>query len=79
MGQLEYRKSFSKRWGYVLFGTVGNVSENIIEYNFRTLKYSFGSGVRYMFNKKERVNLRADIGIGADGNSGVYFGIEEAF
>jgi hypothetical protein len=79
MGQVEYRKSFSKRWGYVLFGTVGNVAENIIEYDFKTLKYSFGSGVRYMFNKKERVNLRADIGIGADGNSGVYFGIEEAF
>lgn len=79
MAQLEYRKSFAKRWGYVLFGTVGNVSESIVDYNFQSLKYSFGSGLRYMFNKKERVNLRADIGIGADGNSGVYFGIEEAF
>lgn len=79
MTQMEYRKSFSERWGYVLFGTLGNVAENIIEFDFNSLKYSLGTGVRYMFNKKERVNLRADIGIGADGNIGMYFGIEEAF
>ena len=79
MSQIEYRKQFSKRWGYVLFGTVGNVAQEITKFDFQTIKYSFGTGARYMFNKKERVNLRADIGIGADGNSGVYFGIEEAF
>ena len=79
MGQVEYRKKFTKRWGYVLFGTVGNVSEDITKFDFHTLKYSFGTGARYMFNTKQRVNLRADIGIGADGNSGIYFGIEEAF
>lgn len=79
MTQMEYRKSFSKRWGYVLFGAVGNVSEDLIDFDFHTIKYSLGTGIRYMFNKKERVNLRMDIGIGADGNNGVYFGIEEAF
>lgn len=79
MTQMEYRKSISKRWGYVLFGTVGNVAESIIDFDFKSIKYSGGTGVRYMFNKKERVNLRADFGIGADGNTGVYFGIEEAF
>ncbi|MCE2613258.1 hypothetical protein LVD13_09765 [Flavobacteriaceae bacterium D16] len=45
----------------------------------KELKYSFGGGLRYLFNKKENVNLRMDIGIGQDGNTGVYFGIEEAF
>lgn len=43
------------------------------------LKYSFGGGLRYLFNKKEQVNLRMDIGIGPNGNTGIYFGIEEAF
>jgi outer membrane protein assembly factor BamA len=79
MTQIEYRKKFAKRWGYVLFGTLGNVAENIVEFDFHTIKYSYGTGLRYMFNKKERVNIRADIGIGVDGNTGIYFGIEEAF
>lgn len=79
MSQIEYRKKFSKRWGFVLFGTIGNVAEDITRFDFQTVKYSLGTGARYMFNRKERVNLRADIGIGPDGNSGVYFGIEEAF
>jgi outer membrane translocation and assembly module TamA len=75
----EYRQYFSKRWGFVVFGTVGNVSNNILDYNFESIKYSFGTGIRYLFNQVEHVNLRADIGIGADGNTGIYFGIEEAF
>jgi hypothetical protein len=33
----------------------------------------------FLFNKKEKVNLRVDVGFGNDGNSGIYFGIEEAF
>lgn len=79
MMQLEYRQFFAKRWGFVVFGTLGNVSENIIDYTLVGLKYSYGAGIRFKFNQKENVNLRADIGIGADGNSGIYFGIEEAF
>lgn len=38
-----------------------------------------GGGLRYLFNKKENVNLRMDIGFGRDGNTGIYFGIKEAF
>jgi hypothetical protein len=36
-------------------------------------------GLRFLFNKKQKINLRMDLGFGQDGNSGVYFGIEEAF
>ena len=79
MVQLEYRHFFAKRWGFVLFGTLGNVTDNILNYNFNSLKYSYGTGLRFKFNQKENVNLRADIGIGVDGNAGLYFGIEEAF
>jgi hypothetical protein len=35
-------------------------------------------GARFLFNKAENVNLRADIGFGRE-TSGVYFGLEEAF
>lgn len=79
MAQVEYRQYFSKRWGFVVFGTLGNVSENILDYTLNDPKYSFGSGLRFLFNEKEKINLRADIGIGIDGSMGIYFGIEEAF
>ena len=79
MMQAEYRQYFWKRLGFVVFAGAGNVSHNILEYNFSNLKYSYGAGLRFMFNKKEKVNLRMDIGFGNDNNRGIYFGIQEAF
>lgn len=79
MMQLEYRQYVWKKFGMVAFGGLGNVSENILTYNFSTMKYSGGIGLRYLFNKKEKINLRMDIGFGSDGSRGIYFGIQEAF
>lgn len=79
MMQLEYRQYVWKKFGIVAFGGLGNVSENILTYNFSTMKYSGGIGLRYLFNKKEKINLRMDIGFGSDGSRGIYFGIQEAF
>ncbi len=77
--QLEYRQYFSKRFGFVAFGGLGDVSSEFITYDFSNLKYSVGGGLRYLFNKKQKINLRMDIAIGKDGNTGIYFGLEEAF
>ena len=55
------------------------MAEDILKYDFSSLKYSFGTGLRFKFNKEENVNLRADVGIGINGSTGIYFGIEEAF
>jgi len=79
MLQLEYRQYFWKRFGFVVFGGAGNVAHELLDYDFSTLKYSYGAGLRYQFNRKQKVNLRMDIGFGSGGNSGIYFGIEEAF
>lgn len=79
MLQTEFRHMFAKRFGYVVFGGVGNVSNSMMEYGFNNIKYSFGAGLRFRFNQKEKVNLRMDIGIGPHKNRGIYFGIEEAF
>ena len=79
MMQLEYRQYFWKRLGLCAFAGLGNVSENILEYDFHHLKYSYGAGLRFLFNKKQKVNLRMDVGFGNDGNMGIYFGIQEAF
>jgi hypothetical protein len=77
--QLEYRQYFWRKWGFVVFGSLGDVAGEGIEFDFSQIKYSYGAGLRFLFNKKQKVNLRADFGFGKDGNSGVYFGIEEAF
>ena len=79
MLQLEYRQYFWKRLGFVVFGGTGNVSDNILTYDFNTLKWSYGTGLRFLFNKKQKINLRMDVGFGSQGNLGIYFGIEEAF
>ena len=77
--QSELRQYFTEKLGFVVFGGFGDVSEELTDLNLKDLKYSIGGGLRYLFNKKENVNLRMDIAVGRDGNTGVYFGIEEAF
>ena len=79
MLQLEYRQYFWKRMGFVVFAGAGNVSEEIMAFTFNNLKYSYGGGLRLLFNKKQKVNLRMDVGFGPGGFHGIYFGIEEAF
>ena len=79
MLQLEYRQYFWKRFGFVAFAGAGNVSEEIMAFTFNNLKYSYGGGLRLLFNKKQKVNLRMDVGFGPGGFHGIYFGIEEAF
>lgn len=77
--QTEFRQYFSKRFGFVAFAAIGDVGNEITDLSINELKYSLGGGLRYLFNKKENVNVRMDVAAGRDGNIGVYFGIEEAF
>ncbi|MGB5244414.1 MAG: BamA/TamA family outer membrane protein [Lutimonas sp.] len=79
MMQMEYRQYFYRKWGVVAFAGAGNVANNILEYDFSSLKYSYGLGLRFLFNKQQKINLRMDIGFGSDGSRGIYFGIQEAF
>ncbi len=76
--QVEYRQYFWKRLGFVVFAAAGNVAEQFKELRFRETNISAGAGLRLLFNKAEKVNLRVDVGIGRE-TSGVYFGLEEAF
>jgi len=79
MLQAEYRQYFYRKWGFVAFAGAGNVANNILEYDFSSMKYSYGLGLRFLFNKQQKINLRMDIGFGSDGSRGIYFGIQEAF
>jgi outer membrane protein assembly factor BamA len=77
--QGEYRQELIKRFGFVLFGGIGNVAHRVDQLNFNNLKYSIGGGMRYALNPSERLNLRIDYGIGKGNNSGFYFQLSEAF
>ena len=76
--QAEYRQYFWWRLGYVVFAGVGDVASDWRDFNVGDLKVSAGAGLRFIFNRAEKVNLRVDFGIGHDTN-GLYFGLEEAF
>ncbi|UCG89239.1 MAG: BamA/TamA family outer membrane protein [Gemmatimonadota bacterium] len=77
--QVEYRGHVWRRFGAVVFAGVGDVFGNPeSDLSFANLKYSYGFGLRLVFNRQEKINLRADFGFGKD-TRGVYFGLEEAF
>lgn len=76
--QAEYRVPLFWRLGLVGFAGFGNVAERFNQLDIGKLKPSYGFGLRYLFSKTEKIQLRFDIGFG-EGSSGFYASIYEAF
>lgn len=76
--QVEYRQYFWGRFGFVGFFGFGLMDKDLTSMQVSSMKFSYGAGLRFLFNKEQKINLRMDIGFGKDTN-GIYFGIEEAF
>ena len=76
--QFEYRRYLFWKIGIAGFASVGEVAGRFIDFKLIKTKYSYGFGLRYLFDKKENVNLRADIGF-TPISTGIYFAVEEAF
>jgi outer membrane protein assembly factor BamA len=76
--QIEHRQYFWWRMGFVVFAGIGDVAPQITHFTSASMKPSYGIGLRFLFNEKRKINLRADIGFGKN-SSGIYFGIQEAF
>ncbi len=76
--QAEYRVPVVWRLGVVGFAGFGNVAERFSQLDLGRLKSSYGFGIRYLFSKTEKIQLRFDIGFG-EGSSGFYASIYEAF
>ena len=76
--QAEYRLRFKPRWVAAAFGSVGDVASLPSEFSSDP-KFSFGGGIRFQLLKTNQTLLRLDIGIGENGSSGIYFGVNEAF
>lgn len=76
--QAEYRKILFWRIGVDAFYSIGQVAPDFISFQINNFHHSYGFGLRFVFDPKERINLRMDIGV-ANGKTGVYFQLDEAF
>jgi outer membrane protein assembly factor BamA len=76
--QLEYRFPLFWRLGMVGFAGIGDVFSSVSDIRANTLKYSIGSGLRFVVNPAERLNIRLDYAIGREGGY-FYFAVAESF
>ena len=76
--QGEYRFHLFWRIGMTLFGGIGQVAERWSLFRIGDTRFSAGFGIRYLFNKKEHINARMDVGFG-DEKTRVYMDAPEAF
>jgi len=78
-GQVEYRKTFKdSRFGMVAFVGTGDVFNKIDQLKVKNLRPNFGVGLRFLLDKEENLNIRADWGFG-DNSNNLYLNIAEAF
>ncbi len=76
--QMEYRIQLFGRFGVVGFAGFGNVADRLNRLDFAKAKHSVGLGLRYTFNRDEKINLRLDVGFTGEGR-GFYISATEAF
>ncbi len=78
MVQAEYRMPLFWRFGAVGFGGLGMVGESFEALALRHTRYNFGGGLRFLIDKAQKINIRADYGWGYR-SSGFYLTFGEAF
>ena len=76
--QFEYRTALSERVGGVLFAGVGDVASNLGDFKIQNFRASVGLGLRFLLDKRENLNIRADWGFGNSTNN-YYLNIAEAY
>ncbi len=83
MSRLEYRvfpftKPIWDRFGAVGFAEYGQVANEVSDFRWDETHYTYGMGLRYRFNEKERFNFRLDVGFAGD-EYDIVFTAREAF
>ncbi len=79
ISQVEYRFPIVWRFGGVGFASAGVVAPGLLDFDFHDIKGTAGGGLRFMFDRDERLNGRFDVGVANDGTSAFYIQINEAF
>lgn len=77
-GQVEYRFPLFWRLGMVTFAGAGDVFKTHSDLSISKIKYSVGTGLRFIVNPVERLNIRIDYGYGREGGY-YYFIVAESF
>ena len=77
--QAEARWTFSKRWGAVLFGGIGDVKDPVTAEPKDSFVPSYGAGIRFMVMQSQRINVRVDYARSSDGEDAWYLSVAEAF
>jgi hypothetical protein len=76
--QAEYRLPVWWRFGLVGFAGVAQVADQVDHFAVNRFWFAGGLGLRFLWNRKERISLRLDYGIG-NNSSGTYITVTEAF
>jgi outer membrane protein assembly factor BamA len=76
--QLEYRFPLFWRFGAVAFAGAGDVFGPSSNLSAGNVKYSVGTGLRFVVDPAERLNIRLDYGYGREGGY-FYFVVGESF
>ena len=76
--QSEYRFPIYKRFSGTAFGGLGWVAPTLSAFALKYTRWHSGAGLRFVLDKAQRINIRADYGFGA-GSSGFYLTVGEAF
>jgi outer membrane protein assembly factor BamA len=77
--QAEYRMPLFWRIGSAVFVSGGYVAGHLTDLQIMNLHLSYGGGIRYTIDRKQKINLRLDYGITNNGENGLYVLISEAF
>lgn len=76
--QGEYRATIWKRIGMVAFLSVGDVASRVGAFKFQTIKVAYGTGLRVLIDKNQKINLRLDVAW-AEPKPNFYLTLTEAF
>lgn len=76
--QTEYRSPIRHRLGGVAFAGAGTVAPSFDAVGHRLFP-TYGAGLRFEIDHRQRTGVRADYGRGRDGASGLYIGFNNAF
>jgi hypothetical protein len=79
VAQADYRGHLKGRFGYVVFGSGGNVFGSPGHGFFDRVKFTGGAGLRFNVNPADPLNLRADFTLTSFGGGGLSLGATEAF
>ncbi len=77
--QVEYRKHLFWAFGIVAFAGVGDVADEMSQFQLSDFKYVGGAGIRYQVLEGQKLNLRFDYGFARGGQSAFYISLREAF